>query len=43
MVLGKEKLKVVWICHFLNQSLKDKLSISADEQEYAPWITLGIR
>jgi glycosyltransferase involved in cell wall biosynthesis len=42
MVPGKEKLKVVWICHFLNQSLKEKLSIKADEQEYAPWITLGI-
>jgi glycosyltransferase involved in cell wall biosynthesis len=42
MVSGKDKLKVVWICHFLNQSLKEKLSINADEQEYAPWITLGI-
>ena len=42
MVFGEDKLKVVWICHFLNQSLKEKLLISADAQEYAPWITLGI-
>ena len=42
MVSGEDRLKVVWICHFLNQSLKEKLSISVDEQEYAPWITLGI-
>lgn len=38
----EEKLKIVWICHFLNQSVREKLSVNSDEQEFAPWISLGI-
>lgn len=39
---GTNKLKVLWICHFLNQSVKKRLSIPEEEKEFAPWITLGI-
>jgi len=39
---GTNKLRVLWICHFLNQSVKKRLSIPQGEKEFAPWITLGI-
>lgn len=42
MRAATEKLKIVWICHFLNQSLKKQLSIPEQEKEFAPWISLGI-
>jgi len=42
MGYGTNKLKIVWICHFLNQSIREKLGISTQEKEYAPWITLGL-
>lgn len=37
-----EKLRIVWICHFMNQSMKEKLSIPLEIKEFAPWIPLGI-
>lgn len=42
MISEKHKLTIVWICHFLNKSVKEKLAIPEREKEYAPWITLGI-
>jgi len=39
---GTNKLRIVWICHFLNQSIREKLGIGIKEKEYAPWIALGL-
>lgn len=41
-VVYEKKMKVVWICHFLNQDLKEKLSLRPEEKVFAPWISLGI-
>jgi len=40
--LTAKKLKIVWICHFMNQSIKEKLRIPYAVKELAPWITLGV-
>jgi len=37
-----DKLRIVWICHFMNQLMKEKLSIPLEIKEFAPWIPLGI-
>ena len=37
-----EKLRIVWICHFMNQSIKEKLELHAATRELAPWITLWL-
>jgi glycosyltransferase involved in cell wall biosynthesis len=42
MSAGVKKLKIVWICHFMNQAIKEKLGIDIKENEFAPWITLGL-
>ncbi len=36
------KLKVVWICHFTNENIQNKLNVRKKINEFAPWITLGI-
>jgi glycosyltransferase involved in cell wall biosynthesis len=40
MEFSENKLKVIWICYFLDQTIKTKLGI--DEKEVGPWISLGI-
>jgi glycosyltransferase involved in cell wall biosynthesis len=42
MEFGINKLRIVWICHFFNQTIQKKLEIIEYEKEFAPWITLGI-
>jgi glycosyltransferase involved in cell wall biosynthesis len=37
-----KKLKVVWICHFSNIDIQNKLKVRNRISEYAPWITFGI-
>jgi len=39
---GAEHLRIVWICHFMNQSIKEKLELHAATRELAPWITLWL-
>ena len=39
---GAEHLRIVWICHFMNQSIKEKLELHSTTRELAPWITLWI-
>lgn len=36
------KIKVVWICHFSNESIQKKLGIQKRISEFAPWISLSI-
>lgn len=38
-----KKIKVVWICHFTNIEIQSKLNIKSKVNEFAPWITLGIK
>lgn len=42
--MGSEgkKLKIVWICHFMNQSIQKMLGLDGKEKELSPWIPLGI-
>lgn len=42
MASGTNKLRIAWICHFMNQTVKQKLAIDENENEFAPWISLGI-
>ncbi|GJQ64329.1 MAG: hypothetical protein SCALA702_33820 [Melioribacteraceae bacterium] len=35
-------MKIVWICHFTNDLIQQKLGISKKINEFAPWISLGI-
>ena len=42
MESGINKIKVVWICHFTNDYIQEKLKIRKTVAENAPWITLGI-
>lgn len=42
MESGTSKLRVVWVCHFMNDFIKKKLKLPQQMQEYAPWITLGL-
>ena len=37
-----KKLKVVWICHFSNEHVQQKLNVKRPVREFAPWISLGI-
>jgi glycosyltransferase involved in cell wall biosynthesis len=37
--MGKEKLKVVWMCYFTNQFVQDKIKPWKKVNEFAPWIT----
>lgn len=37
-----KKIKVVWICHFSNNSIQKKLKVRKKISEFAPWISLGI-
>jgi glycosyltransferase involved in cell wall biosynthesis len=37
-----ERVKVVWICHFTNEHIQDKLKVLKRFNEIAPWITVGI-
>lgn len=39
---GSDKLRVVWMCHFLNREVKNKLGIHPGEPEFVPWVSLGI-
>ena len=38
----KEKLKVVWICHFSNEFVRSELGVKKNVRDFASWITLGI-
>ena len=40
---GSGKLRIAWICHFMNQSIKERLNIKEAVKELAPWVTLGIK
>lgn len=42
MESGENKLKIVWICHFMNQLVHEKLHLEGTAREEAPWISLGI-
>lgn len=42
MAFGENKLKIVWICNFMNQTIQKKLGMDGNEKEFGPWITLGI-
>lgn len=42
MASGESKLRIVWICHFMNDNIRKVLGIKKKIKEYAPWITLGI-
>jgi glycosyltransferase involved in cell wall biosynthesis len=33
-----DKLKVVWICHFSNEEISERLTLSKKVDEFAPWI-----
>jgi len=35
-------MKIVWICHFTNDYIQQKLKVKKRISEFAPWITLGI-
>lgn len=37
-----KKLKIVWICHFMNESVQKMLGMDGKEKELSPWIPLGI-
>ncbi len=36
------RLKIVWVCHFMNQPIQKLLGMDGQEKEFAPWIPLGI-
>ena len=38
-----KKIIVVWICHFSNREIQDKLQVRKRINEFAPWISLGIK
>ncbi len=38
-----KKLKVVWICHFTNDTIQQHLKPRKKVAEFAPWITFGIK
>jgi len=40
---GNNKLKVVWICHFSNKEIQSLLPLKKKIEEFAPWISLGIK
>jgi colanic acid/amylovoran biosynthesis glycosyltransferase len=42
MESGIDKLKIVWICNFINQTIQKKLGMNGNEKEFGPWIPLGI-
>lgn len=35
-------MKIVWICHFTNDRIQQRLGIAKKINEFAPWITLGL-
>lgn len=37
-----KRLKVIWICHFTNANIQNKLKVRKNIPEFAPWISLGI-
>lgn len=37
--MEKKKLKVIWLCHFSNKELQDKIKPIKRVNEYAPWIS----
>ena len=39
---SKSMLRVVWICHFSNAHIQEKLKVRKKIAEFAPWISLGI-
>ena len=39
----EKRLKVVWLCHFSNQEIKEKLVPEHDVKESAPWIPMAIQ
>ena len=41
-MIKKQKIKVVWICHFTNEQIQNKLKVRKRIAEFAPWITIGI-
>ena len=36
--MNKNKIKLVWICHFTNQEVQSLLPIWKHQEEFAPWI-----
>ncbi|MCD4731454.1 MAG: glycosyltransferase family 4 protein [Bacteroidales bacterium] len=40
--MEEKKIHVVWICHFSNIEIQEKLRVRKPIAEFAPWITLGI-
>ncbi len=42
MSMKENKLKIVWICHFMNQRMREKFGLEKHIREQAPWITIGI-
>lgn len=41
--MNKEKLKVVWLCYFINKEVQDRLKPYKSINEFAPWIPISIR
>ncbi len=37
------KLKVLWICHFSNLEIQKKINVRKNINEFAPWISLGVK
>lgn len=37
-----QKIKIVWICRFMNRSMANRLNVGKNVRELHPWITLGI-
>ena len=40
--INKGRLKIVWLCHFSNQEMKEYFNVTT-EPEFAPWINLLIQ
>jgi len=37
-----KNLRIVWICHFMNETIKKELGLPIDTKQMAPWISLSI-
>jgi glycosyltransferase involved in cell wall biosynthesis len=42
MESGANKLRIVWICQFMNKNIQKSLGMDGNEEEYSPWNILGI-
>jgi glycosyltransferase involved in cell wall biosynthesis len=39
---GESKLRIIWICHFMNHMIHEKLGLTGNVRQEAPWISLGL-